>query len=223
MKDTKKDHKRTKEIAGVILVALSLFLILCLVSYKSTDPSFTHYAPGKVIIQNLGGFVGAYSSDSLLRVLGISAYWIPIVFIILSFQLLLNRHFRITPISVVGFIGLVFSTATLLAGRYKTIALFGVTLNAGGLLGTLSSDFLQSYLNHIGTYLLLVVILIVSLMITLDVSMVSLTRQFLVLLGRTAGKMKTFLLIRIERLKRKKKLPYEKKVRGKRDVPIIHD
>jgi S-DNA-T family DNA segregation ATPase FtsK/SpoIIIE len=223
MKDTKKDHRRSKEIAGVILFAISLFLILCLVSYKPADPSFTHYVPGKVIIKNLGGFIGAYCSDSLLRMLGISAYWIPIVFIILSFQLLLNRNFRITPISVVGFIGLVFSTAALVAGRYQTISLFGITLNAGGLLGTLSSDFLQSYLNHIGTYMVLVVILIVSLMITLDVSMVSLTRQSLLLLGRATGKIKTFLLIRIERLKRKKKIPHEKKARDKRDVPVIRD
>jgi S-DNA-T family DNA segregation ATPase FtsK/SpoIIIE len=223
MKDIKNDHRRSKEIAGVILFAVSLYLILCLVSYKPADPSFTHYVPGKVVIKNLGGFVGAYCSDSLLRVLGISAYWIPLVFIMLSFQLLLNRKFRITPLSVAGFIGLVFSTAALLAGRYKTISLFGVNLNAGGLLGTLSSNFLQSYLNHIGTYILLVVLFIVSLMITLDVSMVSLTRQFLLLMGNAIVAVKTFLLIRIERLKRKKKTPHEKKARAKRDVPVIRD
>jgi len=221
MKQEKQEHKRSKEIAGVILLALSLFLLLCLVSYKPSDPSLTHYVTGKVAIKNLGGFVGSYISDSLLKLFGLSAYWLPIVFILISFKLLLNRVSKISPASIVGFIGLVFSTATLLSSNYNSIALFGVTIKSGGLLGTFSSDLLHAYFNHIGTYILLVVILVVSLMITLNLSLVLLTKKFLTLLGSALLKSKTFLLIRIERLRRKKKISKEKKIRITKDIPVI--
>jgi len=221
MKQEKQEHKRSKEIAGVILLALSLFFLLCLVSYKPSDPSLTHYVTGKLAIKNLGGFVGSYISDSLLRLFGLSAYWLPIVFILISFKLLLNRTSRITPVSIIGFIGLVFSTATLLSSNYNTITLFGVNIKSGGLLGALSSDLLHSYFNHIGTYILLVVILVVSLMITLNLSLVLMTKKFLTLLGSALSKAKTFLLIRIERLRRKKKISKEKKIRITKDIPVI--
>ncbi len=223
MKQEKQENKRSKEIAGVILLALSLFLLLCLVSYKPSDPSLTHYVTGKVAIKNLGGFVGSYISDSLLRLFGLTAYWLPIVFMLISFKLLLNRTYRITPVSIIGFIGLVFSTAALLSSNYNMIALFGVNVKSGGLLGALSSDLLHSYFNHIGTYILLIVILVVSIMITLNLSLVLLTKKLLTLLGSALSKAKTFLLIRIERLRRKKKISKEKKIRITKNIPVIKD
>ncbi|MBN2687473.1 MAG: DNA translocase FtsK 4TM domain-containing protein [Deltaproteobacteria bacterium] len=216
-------QSRAKEIGGVILMALSIFFLLCLVSYQPTDPSFTHYVAGKAHIENLGGFIGSYTSDSLIKLLGISSYLIPLFFIVISFQLLLNKSFSITPVSCIGFIALVFSTATLTAGILKTITLFGVKVSSGGLLGSLSADVLFTYLNHIGTYIVLSVIFIVSLMITVDLSLVATTRGTLSIFRSIIRIVKTFLLIRIEQFKRKKKLSKEKKAARAKDIPIIKD
>jgi len=218
-----RHHSRAKEIGGVILMALAIFLLLCLVSYHPADPSFTHYVAGKAAIKNLGGFIGSYTADSLLKLMGVSAYLIPLFFIVISFQLLLNKSFTITPVAIVGFITLVFSTATLSASILKTTTLFGINISSGGLLGSLSADVLHSYLNHIGTYIVLSVILIVSLMITIDLSLVSITRRTLSICRSASVKMKTFLQIRIEQFRRKKKLRKEKKATQAKDIPIIKE
>ncbi|OPX40764.1 MAG: hypothetical protein B1H13_05730 [Desulfobacteraceae bacterium 4484_190.3] len=223
MKKGNPDNKRSKEIAGLIMLTLALFLLLCLASYKPSDPSFTHYVAGKTAIKNLGGFVGAYISDSLLKLLGISAYWLPIISILISFKLFLNRVFKNCFTFIIGFIGLVFSTSALLAGNYDRILISGVNLKPGGVLGTFSSGLMQSYFNHIGTYILLFLILVVSIMITLDLSLVSLTIKSFTLLKNASVKFKIFLMIRIERLKRKRKLPKEKKRNAIKDVPVIRD
>jgi S-DNA-T family DNA segregation ATPase FtsK/SpoIIIE len=223
MKKGNPDNKRSKEITGIITLTLALFILLCLVSYKPTDPSFTHYVAGKAAIKNLGGFVGAYISDSLLKLLGISAYWLPIVLILISFKLLLNRIFQNVFAFTIGFIGLVFSTSALFANNYDRISILGVNLKPGGLLGTFSSGLMQSYFNHIGTYILLFLILVVSIMITLDLSLVSLTVKFFRLLKSASVKLKIFLLIRIERLKRKRKLSKGEKRKATKKVPVIKD
>jgi len=222
MKQKTTDHKRSKEIGGVIILALALFLLLCLVSYKPSDPSFTHYVAGTITIQNLGGVVGSYASDSLLNLLGISTYWIPAFLIALAFQFLLNRSFKFPLVSLLGFLGLVFSTATLFSSIRSSVSLFGVTLNPGGLVGSVSADFLHTYFNHIGTYVLLAVILIISLMITLDLSVVTITRTIAHITATVLKKGRMFLVIRIERLKRKQKMPKEKK-RTAKDIPIIKE
>lgn len=223
MKKEKHSHNRSKEIGGVILLALALFLLLCLISYKPTDPSFTHFVGQKVSIKNLGGFIGSYTSDSLLKMIGISAYWIPFVFIVISFQLLLNKTFKVTPLSVVGFIGLVFGSSALFASTLKKVLLFGIDIPPGGVLGMVSADLLHSYLNHIGTYILLGVVLIVSVIVTLDISIVSLLKKSLVLLNAGLKNFVTFLKIRVERFKRKKRVPKAKKIRIAQEVPIIQD
>lgn len=219
----KRHHSRAKEIGGVILMAFAIFLLLCLVSYQPTDPSFTHYVAGKAHINNLGGFIGSYTSDSLLKLMGISAYLIPLFFIAISFQLLLNKTFRVTPVSVVGFVALAFSTATLSASILKTITLFGVKLPSGGLLGSLSADVLHSYLNHIGSYIVLLVIFIVSLMITIDLSLVAITRKTLSISRSSLSALKTFLQIKREQFRRKKKLSKEKQAARAKDIPIIKE
>ncbi|TFG38373.1 MAG: DNA translocase FtsK, partial [Syntrophobacterales bacterium] len=221
MKKEKKDYKRSKEIAGVILIAVALFLLLCLVSYSPSDPSFTHYVSGDAKIGNYGGFIGAYLSDSLLKSFGITSYLFPIFLIMLSVKLLLNRGFKVSTSAVIGFIGLVFSTAALLSIRYGTIRFFDADLNSGGVVGFFSSRFLDSYLNHIGSYIFLVVIFLISLMVTLDLSLVSLVGRVMVLTRVALSSLRAFIIIRVERFKRKKKTPKVEKQKIVRDAPVI--
>jgi len=70
--------KRPREIAGVIILTIAVFLLLSLSSYHPSDPSFTHFVAGKVKTHNLIGSMGSYTADSLLRLLGIGAFWLPV-------------------------------------------------------------------------------------------------------------------------------------------------
>ena len=85
-------QSRSREIAGIVLFALALFVLLCLLSYDRGDPSFTHYVAGKIRIRNLGGVAGSYLADSLFRVFGMTAFLFPLLFGIFSMKLLFNKR-----------------------------------------------------------------------------------------------------------------------------------
>ncbi|GAB2909619.1 DNA translocase FtsK [Paraburkholderia jirisanensis] len=62
------------EIRWILQVAVGVFLVMALVSYSRRDPSWTHSALVDHI-SNWAGRVGAYTSDILLLLFGLSAYW----------------------------------------------------------------------------------------------------------------------------------------------------
>ncbi|MGG1946563.1 DNA translocase FtsK 4TM domain-containing protein [Trinickia sp. NRRL B-1857] len=62
------------EIRWILQVALGVFLVMALVSYSRHDPSWTHAAQVDRI-SNWAGRVGAWTSDILLLLFGLSTYW----------------------------------------------------------------------------------------------------------------------------------------------------
>ena len=70
------------EIRWLLQVALGVFLLMALISYSRHDPSWTH-ATHVDHISNWAGRVGAWTSDILLLLFGLSAYW---------WVVLLGRH-----------------------------------------------------------------------------------------------------------------------------------
>ncbi|PXW18385.1 DNA translocase FtsK [Paraburkholderia caballeronis] len=62
------------EIRWILQVALCVFLVMALISYSRRDPSWTHAAQVDHI-SNWAGRVGAWTSDILLLLFGLSAYW----------------------------------------------------------------------------------------------------------------------------------------------------
>ncbi|MCG5073085.1 DNA translocase FtsK [Paraburkholderia tagetis] len=62
------------EIRWILQVALGVFLLMALISYSRRDPSWTHAAQVDHI-SNWAGRVGAWTSDILLLLFGLSAYW----------------------------------------------------------------------------------------------------------------------------------------------------
>jgi len=218
-----REGMRMKEIGGVISIALAVFLFLCLFSYNPHDPSLTHYVAGKVRIANYGGLVGSYLSDGLLRIFGITSYLLPVVLALFSFRLFLGGEFRIVVSSVLGFMGLIFATSALLSARHGTISLFGTDLNPGGFLGKFSLGILYSGLNRIGTDIVLIVTLVISVMVTLDVSLVALVRRLAIVLSGTLLRLKTVTVVAMGRVKRKKKAVTRRPPRISKQVPVISD
>ncbi len=169
--------KRPREIAGVIILTIAIFLVLSLCSYHPSDPSFTHFVAGKVKTHNLIGSMGSYTADSLLRLLGIGAFWLPVFLSIISFKYFLDEKFTLNPAGIAAFGGLLLATSALASVSLSEIPVYGFKLRPGGLLGYLLDQTANSFLSVIGSYILLVVILILSLMILIDLSIVSFMSQ----------------------------------------------
>ncbi len=222
-KDANNEKGRLKEITGVVSLALAVLVFLCLFSYNPHDPSLTHYVAGTVRTANYGGIVGSYLADGMLRIFGMTSYIFPLLLILFSFKLFLGRRFRMAFSPILGFIGLVFAISALMTARYGALSFSGVELNAGGLLGRSSLRVLYAYLNHMGTIIVLVVILLISLMVTVDVSLVTLVRRLAILISSTLLRLKTFVVVELGRLRRKKSVTKQKKPRVSKKVPVISD
>src|SRR4030095_724138 len=67
-------RRLVREAWGVLVVAALLYLALILVTYTRTDPGFSFTGTGAPIA-NRGGVFGAWLSDLLLYLFGLSAWW----------------------------------------------------------------------------------------------------------------------------------------------------
>ena len=79
------------EIRWILQVALGVFLVMALISYSRRDPSWT-FAAKVDHISNWAGRVGAYTSDILLLLFGLSAWW----WIVLLARRISTNYRRIT-------------------------------------------------------------------------------------------------------------------------------
>ncbi len=83
--------KRIKEeVLGVVSVLSGIYLGLSLVTHARWDPSlFTSTASP---VKNYGGIMGAYISDIMLVMIGISSFVIPLLVIVYGVKRLLARR-----------------------------------------------------------------------------------------------------------------------------------
>lgn len=82
-------HPKTHEVAGILGIAVALFLLASLLSYNSLDPSFFNSGggPGHQV-HNYGGRWGAELSGDLLELLGVGALALPFFLILFSWRFL---------------------------------------------------------------------------------------------------------------------------------------
>jgi S-DNA-T family DNA segregation ATPase FtsK/SpoIIIE len=173
-------NKRTREIKGAVCLALAFFLLLCLVSYHPQDPSFTHVpliASGQVT-HNFTGKAGSYTADSLIRLLGIASFLLPLMLLFCSFKYFLSQDFSVNTHRAVGFLFFALSFAGIMALLFQGgITLYGELLKngVGGLIGVSIVGLLRIYFNAAGTYIILFLIFVVALTFMIEFSMVSVT------------------------------------------------
>src|SRR5215510_11184521 len=67
-------RRLVREAWGLLVVAALLYLALILATYTRTDPGFSFTGTGAPIV-NRGGVFGAWLSDLLLYLFGMSARW----------------------------------------------------------------------------------------------------------------------------------------------------
>jgi S-DNA-T family DNA segregation ATPase FtsK/SpoIIIE len=176
MSEKHPPQKRAAEIAGVCCLALAIFFLLAFFSYHPLDPSFTHYNPG-TSIHNLTGSVGAFTADTLIKMMGIGILWLPVILIVTAVRYLRKPQFRLGAAAIVGLIGLVFTTSGMVALLIENFEIHGVSLHAGGLLGRVTANLLNVRLHLAGSMIVLTLIMIITLMILFDFSVVSFVKR----------------------------------------------
>ncbi len=152
-----------RESRWLLLAALAAYFAVALYGYDPADPAWSHSASG-ALTSNPGGVLGAYLSDLLFYLFGVSAWWW-VVFMLQRVwagyrELRADSVFcrRTFQVSVAGFVVLLLASSALEAIRLYTLQA-ALPLAPGGMFGALLGDALSSLLGFTGATLLLLALI----------------------------------------------------------------
>ena len=160
-------HHKGARIAGVLLVAVAIFLVVSLATYSSQDPPNASHSPEG--IANWAGRIGAYVSYGALTGVGYAAYVLPLLAFLWGWNRLFRRSVRQDLIRSLGLLGLAvfFSIASALSAYLPHVA-----QRWGGLLGFLmTSSLLIPYVGKVGAAILLGALLVASLILSTEIDL----------------------------------------------------
>jgi len=180
-KQASRRRFRSLEIFSFLLIILSLYSLLSLISYHAEDPSWTNTPlPGQKI-QNYGGKVGAYLSEGLLQFLGLVAFLLPFVLGYVGLKALLPEGERRFLARMGGSILLLFLLAALFSTLFDRFSWRGADFQAGGLLGGLLSSYLVRYFSPAGSLIFLLALLLLLIIFSTGFSL----GRFIAFFGRS--------------------------------------
>ncbi|EMI5492006.1 DNA translocase FtsK 4TM domain-containing protein, partial [Providencia stuartii] len=169
---TEDKHIRFKKLSSgrrlleVILLAICLsaiFLMVALVSFSPSDPSWsqtTWNAP----VKNLGGSVGSWSADILFSAFGILAFAIPILLLLGCWTIYhyesQRRYIDFFSLSLrlIGGLALILSSCGLAALNFDDLPNF----SSGGVIGSVFSNAIMPWFNSLGATLALLFLWAIS-------------------------------------------------------------
>src|SRR5271170_2294156 len=157
-------NRRLNEILGMVVLVSAGLLLLALASYTPTDPSFDtvgQYVKGRPA-HNWTGMVGAYLADAMLQLIGVAAFFLPLVLARLGICWMRSRPAGSPMAKTIGlWMWVVFAPAAiaLLPGAM----LWRGSLPIEGTTGRLLADFMVHYLNLPGAAIVLALMVAVSL------------------------------------------------------------
>lgn len=225
MEDSIKE-KLKREILGISLLAIGLFLFLSLISYHPMDPSFFTYVSPKVKeIHNWMGVVGAYLSSLLFQGFGFPAFLISFGMIIFAISFIFHWEWKYFSLRVMGWLVILIAASSFSSLWLSPIRFYHQTLLMGGFIGEIFSRSLVYYFNRPGATILLSLVLIVAFVLGTGISFISLITHTGKSIQKIMEKIDTLKTIRKERGERKKKLVKQRqeKIEGKEDIPLVVD
>ncbi len=163
MDETRKE-KLAKELQGIGIGAVGLFILLAFLTYSSSDQSLNSWST-EGGVRNLGGRLGSQVADLLFMLFGLASYLLPLALLYIAYNLLRFKEPRLRFYKIAAFCGLLFSLAGLFAFSLQSTVLFGQQLPTGGLIGGSAAQLLKGNLNTFGALLVLLPLLAASIMI----------------------------------------------------------
>ena len=127
-----------REAGLYLLAAVTVYLLISLWTYHSTDPGWSQSGT-RDQVRNLGGSVGAWLADVLLHLFGYVAFLIPVLAGGAALRVFLNRKAdgprdrRVTALVVAGFLCSVLGAGGLASLHFATGA--DLPFSSGGVLG----------------------------------------------------------------------------------------
>ena len=154
-------HPRLNEAVAVVFLFAGLFVFVSLASYHPFDPSW-NTATSVPKAANLTGRVGAFLADFFLQTLGLAAYGIPVLILLIGWHWIRSTPIEAPWAKTVGGLMLLASTCTAF-GLGPVWTPIANAVPASGLAGSVLADYLLSSMNLTGAALVTAACWIVSL------------------------------------------------------------
>jgi len=166
MEKTKKNI--FTDIIALLLLTISILTILSIISFHKEDSIFFTNPPQKPI-KNFVGIGGAYWSSLLLLGFGKASFIIGIIFLLIGWYILIKKNKISSLLNIIGLIILLLTISTLLNINVKTPDDL-ILIKKGGIIGFFLKEFLTQYTGTIGTYIISISLLLLSLILLTDFS-----------------------------------------------------
>ena len=158
-------HPLKKEIRGLIFLLLAVVLGGSLLSYSPLDKLFWNVAGNLGKAHNLFGTVGAHLSGGLFDLLGMGAFWLPLILFVLSLITFKGRSLSSPVKGMITVLIMLASFSALLSLQFERGLLYrGTIMAAGGIIGLHIAGLSISILNSFGSYVFLASIFAISLL-----------------------------------------------------------
>ena len=177
---TPTGSRRLNELLGLIVLVAAGLLLLALVSYTPSDPSFNTvggYTSGGRPAHNWTGLVGSYSSDALLQAIGIAIFFLPLLLVRIGFCWMRSRAAG-SPIAKILGLCLWFVFAPAAIALLPAHFLWRSALPIEGASGRILADAAVGFLNLPGATIVLLLMVAVSLYLSTAFTLAS-VREFL--------------------------------------------
>ena len=89
---------RLFEIGGVSSILLSIFVLISIASYSAFDPNIYNLSNNE--ITNLGGQIGANTSEIMLQLFGYNSYLVCIVLASWSYKLIFQKELNFYALNI---------------------------------------------------------------------------------------------------------------------------
>ncbi|MBI4477472.1 MAG: DNA translocase FtsK [Acidobacteria bacterium] len=160
--------RRVSEIVGVALFGAALIWLVALATYDPSDPAWffnTYDAAGDRAPANFIGRVGAFLSELSFQLVGYASYVIPAVLAVIGWQYFWCRAFDAIYTKMVGVAVLFSCLSSLLSLAFGTVGLAGRDFRAGGYVGEWLAAEFSTYLNRIGSIIVILTLLFLSVIL----------------------------------------------------------
>ena len=209
-----------KEIIGILLFFLVIFVLGSLLSYSPADPSINN-AKAVSNIHNLFGVFGAHMSGILIGLFGLGSFWIPVLLLFSSIHFFGNHPGKVIILTIAGGFLLIVTTGSLLAFQQNHYIIFGSKFSSGGMIGIPLKSFLVKYANVSGGVIILVIVWIVAFIMSTGFSLIAFIKSFYRTTVIFANRVKILVIKwKEKREKAKKRLKVIKESSGKKDREV---
>ncbi len=161
-------HSHWNDVVAVILAALAVLVFLCLITSTTDDRSLISTGGVSTTTKNWIGFVGANIAAIFLSAFGWTAYFVPILIVLIAWRVYQSDTLVPRASRVAGFIFFAVSLSGLLA-------LFG---GYGAIVGEAAAQSTAHFIGSIGAGILLLAIFICSVLLITNFTLEGLHSHF---------------------------------------------